>query len=920
MTALWQTCLFMLLFVEIAMAQQGIPTKFALSTPVGTQTVHIAGDFNEWSPVAHPLRYETAGNQWTTVIDLLPGTYQYRFIINGLNWIKDPVNPNWGGEKSNSIIHVTTQLSPVLKKLSPETGSRIRSVPFQIEAEYWDGLGKYGLDRNHSQIVVNGHSIPFEYFAPKRLIRAWSPHVTDGNVMIRIEAVDKNGNAAVPLQSLVCVTTTNTIPSVDAGYTIIAATNSDVSLNTAIIHDPDLDEIRKIEWRVLSAPAGNNAKLQNRGKATPILKPDVDGRYVVGIHVSDGVAESPEDSVDIYAMVQRSYPVEFQLADSAFRRVYEAPIDSAYIAGDFNNWASSAICMSDVDHDGIWTTWLTLDPGEYEYKYVVNGQHWIADPHNPAQAPDGWNGFNSIKTVTLNLTPEIEVRGLFQPGAVILDASKSYSKTGSELTFHWFQDISNPQRVRMDGTTQLRVQIPKTAGMYYFYVVVTDKFGSSARKTIGLQIAGRKVEIINYSDSPDWTADAIITEIDVRKFTTDRAIQSIISKLPALKHSGINCLILSPIVESPTTDGIAPSDWFQIDKKLGSNEDFATLITAAHEAGIRVIIDFIAGQTSDQHPYFVSAFQNYFGAYHDFYRWVNQQSVQPLFYRYEFHQDWDWLPNMNFDNPQVPATVLSVAEYWTRLGIDGFRCRNAWSVPHSFWKQFRRHIKKINPECLLVNDAAPRSRAYHDDEFDMSCDNDFHSTLIDVMNNRKPVSAIQFALRKSETNFPSSATMLRYWELQQTGQIINQFGAANTQIAATLLMTIPGTPLVPSGLKTEKSSSEEANTRLFNTLVSLRRDHSCIRRAPLQFIPTSQPDKLLAYIRMDRQDTLLVMINFSKQRVACQLLMRDIITSGNDLTLNELISNTLTPVSLDRDKRMSILIEGETAHIYRIGK
>ena len=87
------------LFALNSYAQQAVPVKFALKAPSGTQTVHIAGDFNEWSSTKHPLSFETDTEQWTIELSLPPGVYEYRFLINGLNWIKDPANPLWGGEK-----------------------------------------------------------------------------------------------------------------------------------------------------------------------------------------------------------------------------------------------------------------------------------------------------------------------------------------------------------------------------------------------------------------------------------------------------------------------------------------------------------------------------------------------------------------------------------------------------------------------------------------------------------------------------------------------------------------------------------------------------------------------------------------------------------------------------------------------------
>jgi hypothetical protein len=55
--------------------------------------------------------------------------------------------------------------------------------------------------------------------------------------------------------------------------------------------------------------------------------------------------------------------------------------------------------MTDENGDGEWTLFYDLPPGVYEYKFVVDGTHWIADPENPNKISDGFDGENSVLTV-----------------------------------------------------------------------------------------------------------------------------------------------------------------------------------------------------------------------------------------------------------------------------------------------------------------------------------------------------------------------------------------------------------------------------------------------------------------------------------------------------------------------------------------
>jgi 1,4-alpha-glucan branching enzyme len=52
------------------------------------ETVFVVGSFNGWNPGANPLKQDKEGT-WSTVVDLFPGTYEYRFISDG-RWVDDP--------------------------------------------------------------------------------------------------------------------------------------------------------------------------------------------------------------------------------------------------------------------------------------------------------------------------------------------------------------------------------------------------------------------------------------------------------------------------------------------------------------------------------------------------------------------------------------------------------------------------------------------------------------------------------------------------------------------------------------------------------------------------------------------------------------------------------------------------------------
>lgn len=79
---------------------------FACPAP-DAQQVSLAGDFNHWDPQTHPMQRGADGT-WSVSLSLRPGTYQYKFVVDG-DWREDHTNPNrtWDTQGvCNSVIEV----------------------------------------------------------------------------------------------------------------------------------------------------------------------------------------------------------------------------------------------------------------------------------------------------------------------------------------------------------------------------------------------------------------------------------------------------------------------------------------------------------------------------------------------------------------------------------------------------------------------------------------------------------------------------------------------------------------------------------------------------------------------------------------------------------------------------------------------
>lgn len=72
---------------------------------------------------------------------------------------------------------------------------------------------------------------------------------------------------------------------------------------------------------------------------------------------------------------------------------------SVSVAGDFNNWDPQATPLK-RDKQGVWKVALKLEPGSYQYKFLVDGNEWKEDPENPNRVSTPFGTFNSVREVS----------------------------------------------------------------------------------------------------------------------------------------------------------------------------------------------------------------------------------------------------------------------------------------------------------------------------------------------------------------------------------------------------------------------------------------------------------------------------------------------------------------------------------------
>lgn len=118
-----------------------------------------------------------------------------------------------------------------------------------------------------------------------------------------------------------------------------------------------------------------------------------------------------------------------------------------YLAGTFNNWDAGADRMKDTDGDGIYEITLTLEPGSYQYKFVIDGR-WKEDPYSASYADDGYGGKNSVLAVPGDV---VEMTVGVETGKRPVEAKKA-AAPGAAAPVTFLFEAGGPATVYLAGT------------------------------------------------------------------------------------------------------------------------------------------------------------------------------------------------------------------------------------------------------------------------------------------------------------------------------------------------------------------------------------------------------------------------------------------------------------------------------------
>jgi cyclomaltodextrinase len=367
----------------------------------------------------------------------------------------------------------------------------------------------------------------------------------------------------------------------------------------------------------------------------------------------------------------------------------------------------------------------------------------------------------------------------------------------------------------------------------------------------------------------------------VRNFGSD-GFDSVTERLDSLVDLGINAIWLSPVNTSlPGLFGYEVVDYFDLDQRYGDKEEFRRLIEAAHQRGVRVLMDFVPSHTSERHPYFLDTLdKGEASPYWDFYA-RDENGMYTYYFNYTH------LPLLNYEHPEVRRWMLEAMTYWVReFDIDGYRVDVAWGIKErrpEFWMEWRHALKRIKPDVLLIAEAGARDPYYFSNGFDAAYDwtNELgHWAWESVFEDD---NLLTFNLHSALTyrragGFDPDALIFRFLNNNDTGtRFITRYGEDRTRVAAALLLTLPGIPCVYTGdeygeafLPYSESTplawreQYEGLRDYYKSLITLRRSTPSLHSRTWTPVNAEPHTQIYSYLRHleDNSQLVLVLLNF----------------------------------------------------------
>ena len=356
---------------------------------------------------------------------------------------------------------------------------------------------------------------------------------------------------------------------------------------------------------------------------------------------------------------------------------------------------------------------------------------------------------------------------------------------------------------------------------------------------------------------PDWSYNAVIYEMNVRQYTPEGTFAAAAEELPRLQKLGVDVIWLMPIYpigvdQRKGTLGsyYAISDYCAVNPEFGTMADFEDFLARAHDAGFKVILDWVANHTSPD-----AVWES--GKPSD---WYVRDSLGNTVTQY----DWTDIAELNYDNKDMREEMRRSMRFWLDKGVDGFRCDMACEVPLDFWRETLPELRKEYPGTYYL--AEGENPELHRDAFDASYAWELHHLLNDIAKGKKSAADLKAYIGKDAAACPPEAFRLMFTsnhgDISWAGTEFERMGDAADVMALLTFLLPSGQPLIYTGqeigydhrfefFEKDPVPAWEWNERsdFYRSLVDMRHAHPALaageKGGAIEYLDTDAADVLV---------------------------------------------------------------------------
>ena len=283
-------------------------------------------------------------------------------------------------------------------------------------------------------------------------------------------------------------------------------------------------------------------------------------------------------------------------------------------------------------------------------------------------------------------------------------------------------------------------------------------------------------------------------------------LRGIEEALPYLEDLGVSCIYMTPVFKSVSNHKYDIEDYFRVDEHFGGDEALRSLINAAHERGMRVVLDGVFNHCAHTNPIFLDTSVR--GRESPYWDWFFIDGERSSFSErnYRTFADVPYMPKLNTDNDEVIDYFCRVGRYWIEeFGADGWRLDVSDEISMRFLRRFREAVKAAKPEAVIIGEVWHGAQEFlRGDMYDGVMNYGLTKACLDLLAFGR-IDAAGFASRLCLLLWrnigPACEMMFNLLDSHDTDRFLSRVGGDRRReaMALAVMFFFPGIPMVYYG-------------------------------------------------------------------------------------------------------------------------